>query len=72
MNSAYKTRDEARKLVAECAALDMRPFVIVGGEIIYERDFNIPENIKQFSHDAALAVAKLELELYEAMRNRHY
>lgn len=58
--------DQLRKLAAEFAAIDSRPFFFDPERqtITYTRDFNIPENLLAMLRDEAHAIAELERELY--------
>lgn len=51
-----------RDLAAKFAAIDMRPFSIVNGEIVYERPLNIPESLNYEMHSALIEVRALEHE----------
>lgn len=51
-----------RSLAGEFAALDNRPFFIVGNTIQYTREFNIPPNLLQMLRDEAQALYDLQNE----------
>ena len=63
LNAADTHRAAIMKLVAECAAMDIRPLLWVQGEIIPARDLDIPQNIREAYAQAAHDVARLQNEL---------